>query len=133
MNNKLPPIERKPNGSLPCMTPKQRRRANTLIRETCCNYDNGNCLVLDEGDGCVCVQSISYSVCCTWFRRAVLPLNKPLEAEIFHSDSLKTCTVCGAAFVPGSNRAKYCEACAKKIHREQKKESGRNSRKKTDN
>lgn len=31
------------------MTPGQRRKANALIRKTCCNYDNGNCIALDDG------------------------------------------------------------------------------------
>ncbi len=61
---KLPEIERKADGSLPRMTPAQRKRANALIRKAFCNYDNGNCLLLDDGDPCVCPQSISYSVCC---------------------------------------------------------------------
>ena len=26
------------------MTPAQRRRATALIRQTCCNYENGNCV-----------------------------------------------------------------------------------------
>ena len=47
------------------MTPKQRRKANALIRKSCCNYDGGNCIALDDGEPCVCVQSISYSLCCT--------------------------------------------------------------------
>ena len=41
------------------MTPKQRRKANALIRKSCCNYDRGNCIALDDGEPCVCVQSIS--------------------------------------------------------------------------
>ncbi|QEK19250.1 hypothetical protein LAJLEIBI_03282 [[Clostridium] hylemonae DSM 15053] len=73
MKKKLQPIERGPGGSLPRMTAAQRKRANALIRNTCCNYDNGNCLLLDDGDNCTCPQTISYSVCCIWFRRAVLP------------------------------------------------------------
>lgn len=105
----------------------------TLIHRECCNYDNGKCILLDDGEECVCVQSISYSVCCTWFRHAVLPLDKPLEAEIFHSGDVKRCAVCGAAFVPSSNRAKYCEVCAKEIHRKQKNASGRKRRNKADN
>lgn len=133
MKEKRKPIERRTDGSLPRMTPGQRRRANSLIRRKCCNYDNCNCLLLDDGEECVCVQSISYSVCCTWFRHAVLPLDKPLETEIFHSGDVKRCAVCGAAFVPGSNRAKYCEACAKEIHRKQKNASGRKRRNKADN
>ena len=50
---------------------RQYRRARRLVRE-CCNYDNGQCMVLDEGDGCVCVQSVSYSLLCRWFRAAVV-------------------------------------------------------------
>ena len=133
MKDKLKPIERRPDGSLPRMTPGQRRRANSLIRRECCNYDNGNCLLLDAGEECVCVQSISYSICCTWFRHAVLPQDKPLETELFHSGDVKRCAVCGAAFVPGSNRAKYCEACAGEVHRKQKNKSRRNKRNKADN
>ena len=61
------------NNLLIQMTPKQRRKANALIRKSCCNYDRGNCIALDDGEPCVCVQSISYSLCCTWFRDWVLP------------------------------------------------------------
>ena len=59
MSKKIPGIERTPGGGLPRMTPAQRRRANALSRKTCCNYDNGNCLLLDDGEECVCPQSIS--------------------------------------------------------------------------
>ena len=59
---KLPPLERKPDGSLHRMTPAQRKRANALIRRECCNYDSGNCIVLDDGDTCICPQTISFSV-----------------------------------------------------------------------
>ena len=61
---KLPPLERKPDGSLYRMTPAQRKRANALIRRECCSYDSGNCIVLDDGDTCICPQTISFSVCC---------------------------------------------------------------------
>lgn len=43
------------------LTPAQRARCNRLIRRLCANYDGGNCLPLDDGEGCVCVQMISYS------------------------------------------------------------------------
>ena len=89
MSKKLPEAERTPGGGLPRMTPAQRRRATALIRKTCCNYENGNCLLLDDGEECVCPQTISYSVCCKWFRWAVLPQDKALEAEIFRSASVK--------------------------------------------
>ena len=59
-----------------------------------------NCIVLDDGDTCTCPQTISFSVCCKWFRWAVLPLDGTLEAEIFRDKDLKRCEVCGGVFVP---------------------------------
>ncbi|HIY36648.1 MAG TPA: cysteine-rich VLP domain-containing protein, partial [Candidatus Paraprevotella stercorigallinarum] len=113
---KLPPLERKPDGSLHRMTPAQRKRANALIRRECCSYDSGNCIVLDDGDTCICPQTISFSVCCKHFRWAVLPLDRTLEAEIFRDKDAKRCIVCRKAFVPGSNRAKYCPDYAASVH-----------------
>ena len=128
----LPPLERKPDGTPYRMTPAQRKRANSLIRRACCNFEGGNCIVLDDGDPCACPQMISYTVCCKWFRWAVLPQEKALEAEIYCGDRVKRCSVCGAAFVPRSNRAKYCEACARRVHRQQKNDSDRKRRWNTD-
>ena len=50
---------------LPRMDYRQHRRARRLVHE-CCNYDEGNCLLLDDGEPCVCVQSISFSLMCRW-------------------------------------------------------------------
>ena len=33
------------------LTPAQRARCNRLIRRLCANYDGGNCLPLDDGEG----------------------------------------------------------------------------------
>ena len=94
--------------SIPRMNYQQYRKARKLTHE-CCNYCDGNCLLLDDGEECVCVQSISYSLLCRWFRAAVLPLDAALYAEISKSrDEVKRCAVCGAVFTPKSNRAKYC-------------------------
>ena len=41
------------------MNEAQLRRARKLIRALCANCDGGNCLLLDDGEPCVCVQSIS--------------------------------------------------------------------------
>ena len=64
---RLPPIERMPDGSLYRMTPAQRKQANALIRRKCCNCENGDCIAFDDGDAHVCLQMISFSVCCKWF------------------------------------------------------------------
>lgn len=98
--------------NIPRMNYCQYRKARRLTHE-CCNNDNGNCLLLDDGEECICVQSISYSLLCRWFKAAVLPLDTALYAEIMgRRDNVKRCAVCGAMFTPKSNRAKYCPACA---------------------
>ena len=110
---------------IPRMNYPQYRKARKLTHE-CCNYCDGNCLLLDDGEECVCVQSISYSLLCRWFRAAVLPLDGALYAEIIQSrDSVKRCAVCGAAFTPKSNRAKYCPDCAVRMRRKQEAERQR--------
>ncbi len=48
---------------IPVMDYRQYRRARRLVHE-CCNYDGGNCIALDDGEECVCVQAISYSLLC---------------------------------------------------------------------
>ena len=104
---------------------KRERKARRLTHE-CCNYCNGNCLLLDDGEECVCVQSISYSLLCRWFRAAVLPLDAALCAEISRSrDEVKRCVECGAVFTPKYNRAKYSPDCAARGRRKKEAERQR--------
>ena len=110
--------------NIPRMSYPQYRKARRLTHE-CCNYCNGNCLLLDDGEECVCVQSISYSLLCRWFRTAVLPQDKELETALFHRMNAKKCAVCGALFTPGSNRAKYCPDCAVQVRRKKEAERQR--------
>ncbi|MEY8238325.1 cysteine-rich VLP domain-containing protein [Lachnospiraceae bacterium 66-29] len=112
---------------IPAMDYRQYRRARRLVRE-CCNYDNGQCMALDEGDGCVCVQSISHSLLCRWFRAAVLPLDHQLETALYHRLESRRCSECGALFLPGSNRAKYCKDCATRMKRKHAAERKRKQR-----
>ncbi len=93
---------------IPIMTYSQYRRARKLVHQ-CCNYESGNCLALDDGEECVCVQSISYSLLCNWFRAAVLPLDEPLVTALLHRKEHKRCAVCGQPFFPaptGRNTAR---------------------------
>ncbi len=123
-----PPVERKPDGTLYEMTPDQQREAAKLIQQNCCNYEKGNCIMLEDGDERVCPQRISYSVGCRWFRNAVLPLSPELEADIFKGISLKQCVKCGSRFVPRSNRSLYCPACAAETRKEKDRERKRNKK-----
>ena len=115
---------------MPQMTPGQRKRANALIRKVCSNYDGGNCILLDSGEECVCVQSISYSVNCKFFRHVVLEdkQGESLKSEIFRDDTTKRCAVCGKSFQSPSNNAKYCSACAEDVLRKQKAKHARKRR-----
>ncbi len=113
------------------LSPRQRRKVNALIRTSCCNYDRGNCIALDDGEPCVCVQSISYTLCCTWFRDWLLPGTPILYSEIMEVKGVKRCE-CGALFQAKSNRAKYCAECACQVHRRQKTASDRKRRSRND-
>ena len=100
MYSELPPIERV-NGALIRLSPNQRKRVKALIHRECCNYSDSLCVVLD----CECVQSNSYSLCCKWFRRAVLPQDKPLFSEIIDKGQAKRCVICGAALCQSRTEA----------------------------
>ena len=53
---------------IPKMTPGQLAKARRLIRNECQKYDkdHNECLILDEGGGCACVQYISFSLLCKY-------------------------------------------------------------------
>lgn len=110
---------------VPVMDYRLYRRARKLVHE-CCNYDHGNCLMLARGDGCICVQSISYSLLCKWFVLAVLPLDQEMHKTILFKRRSKRCVICGNGFIPGSNRAIYCPDCAVKTRRRKEAERQRN-------
>ena len=129
MNTNIPEIERSPGGSLPRMGPGQRRQAGALIRASCCNFDDGDCILLGD----VCAQIISNSVCCRWFRWAVLPQDAVLENGLIRTAAAKRCAVCKRPFIPRSNRAKYCPRCGPVVRRCQKAESERKRRSRVDN
>ena len=106
------------------MNYQQYRTARRLVH-SCCNYDGGCCLLLDNGEECVCPQSITYSLICKWFRAAVLPLDAALCAALLYRDRMKPCAICGSYFVPKSNRAKYCPDCAVTARRKKEAERQR--------
>ena len=105
------------------MTKPQLNKVKALIRRHCCNCVDGNCILLDDGEPCLCPQMLTYSLICKWFRSSVLPDSPALQNEIVLRKGEKLCTVCGRGFVPASNRAKYCPDCAKTVRR--RKEAAR--------
>lgn len=126
----LPPVERRADGSLYRMDAGQRREAVRLIKGRCSYYDGGNCLYLDDGEEVTCPQSISYSVCCKFFRHVLLKdeAGRGLEAAVFRREALKRCLRCGGAFSSASNNAKYCPDCRAAVQRRQKADYARKRR-----
>ena len=125
---KFDPIERLPDGTLFRLTPGQARSVRNLTKR-CCNYTQGGCLLLDG----VCPQAVSRSLICRWFRHAVLPQQPKLEQSILNPKRLRRCEVCSTGILARSGRTKYCPACAKEVHRQQKAKSARKRRSSVDN
>ena len=107
-------------GEPPRMSEAQSRRVKKLIRRLCANNDGGFCLLLDDGDPCVCPQSITNALVCRYFKTAVLPADLELNSEILGDTNLRRCTQCGGLFTPTGNRAVYCKICAEARDRERK-------------
>ena len=95
------------------MNEEQLREARKLIKQRCCNYDQGSCLVLDWPFCNICAQWITYSVLCKWFRDAVLPNNRELEQSLYPAKAhCWRCAACGKRYTPASPRSKYCPKCS---------------------
>ena len=70
------------------LTRKQSAKVRKLARRECCNCVNGNCLLLDDGEPCRCVQANSlYGIYCKYFLTAVLPADKELYEEILQQNN----------------------------------------------
>lgn len=114
---------------IPHMTYQQYRTARRLVRE-CCNYDCGNCLLLDNGEECICPQSITYSLICKWFRAAVLPLDAGLCAALLPAPTVgrRRCQECRRMFAPPKHNTLYCPACAAERAKRSKRAWARKNR-----
>jgi hypothetical protein len=86
-----------------------------LIRNSCANYSEGNCLLLDKA--CPLVSGGTYrgkeiaakDCSCTYFEKAVLPADTTLQAYYYGQETLnKTCKGCGKKYHSISNRSVYC-------------------------
>ena len=73
------------------ITSKQADKVHRLVKEQCANCDeNGNCILLDDGEAHRCVQLIYiYGIYCNYFKNAVLPSNQELNEQIKKQNKLK--------------------------------------------
>ena len=76
---------------IPVMDYRQYRRARRLVHE-CCNYIDGNCIALDDGEECVCVQSISYSLVCGISSHTINPFLLAIIVYAFCTKKTILCT-----------------------------------------
>ena len=104
----------------------QLARVRRLIQKRCCNYDNGSCLLLDFPECSICPQWVACSLICVWFRDAVLPTDKRLEADLFQSHPAGYCKHCGKPLFHRKPNQKYCDRCAVLVRKE--KEAARQRR-----
>ena len=118
------------------LTREELRDMKRLAVDMCANYDREyGCLLLDSK--CYMTYGVAYtnSALCKYYRQCVLPLNPRLEA-LFNGENIvehiKKCAICGKDLFAAGNRAKYCEPCARRVHRQQKNESDRKRRSRTD-
>ena len=107
------------------MTEAQARQVYKLAKKDCCNCYDGFCVLLDTP----CPQCITRSLICKWFIRAVLPAYFPPYVELTGDQGkTKPCAICGKLFLPRSNSANYCPACAKERTKQQKRDYMRRKR-----
>ena len=71
------------------LAPGQAVRVRRLVRRLCANCDeDGNCLLLEDGERQRCVQLISrYGLCCKYFLEAVLPADRELLTQIMEHNN----------------------------------------------
>ena len=100
------------------LTPKEIRSIQKLVTAKCANYDKEyGCLPLD----CECPMfGICYtnSALCSYFRKAVLPEDKELQA-VFEPMPLAVCKECGKHFQKNGKRAYCSDKCAAEARRKQ--------------
>ena len=100
------------------LTGKEKRQIKKLVVSKCANYDKEyGCLPLD----CECYMfGVCYSCSglCSYFRKAVLPEDKKLQA-VFEPMALAVCKECGKHFQRNGKRAYCSDKCAAEARRKQ--------------
>ena len=122
MENKLASGWISVTSEIPRMNEEQLKVARKLIKQHCCNFQQGSCIAADWSFCNICPQWNSYSLLCKWFRYAVMPTDKNFCQDVLSPNAQKRhCEICKRLFVPTGPNSKYCEPCA----REQKTRKAR--------
>jgi len=112
------------------LTAGERVAIRQLVVKMCANYCSHYkiCLPLD----CECYMLGKWwtGAYCKYFQNAVLPTDPMLEAALLGQvvPEARICTTCGHPIYAGSNRALYCDLCAKAARRKRQREYMRKRR-----
>lgn len=114
----------------PRMSAEQARRVRKLVRVLCANCDGSNCLLLDDGDPCLCPQLITSSLICKYFRAAVLPADGALLTTLITPPVgiARRCRECGTLFTAPKRNTLFCPSCAANRTKRSKREWARKNR-----
>ena len=100
------------------LTREEKAAIRKLVTKWCANYDKEyGCLPLD----CECYMfGVCYSCSglCSYFRKAVLPEDKELQA-VFEPQPLAVCKECGKHFSAQGKRVYCSDKCARDARRRQ--------------
>jgi len=111
------------------LTRYERTAILRLVLKMCANYGNGGCLVLNSQ--CYMLNKRWTGSYCKYFVKAVLPLDRVLEASLAGINNtcfFAACAICEKLFLP-AGRQIYCSAeCALKVQRKQQREYMRKKR-----
>lgn len=114
----------------PRMSASQARRVRKLVRVLCANCDGGNCLLLDDGESCLCPQLIASSLICNYFRAAVLPEDTALHTALIPPPvgMARRCRECGTLFTAPKHNTLFCPSCAQNRVKRSKRRWARKNR-----
>lgn len=115
------------------LTRDEKKKIRRLVTGMCANYDVESSLCLPLDCSCYMLHKCWTGAYCRYFRNAVLPLDPALEIALTDkgmAPELRTCAVCGKAFLP-EGRQSYCsKACKAEGNRRKSRERMRKMRRK---
>ncbi len=83
-------------------------------KKLCCNYVDGNCLLLDDSEEHSCVQCISRcGIYYNYFKNAMLPVDKKLLVEIVQPNNQKALSNLQDIFHTKGKQNRMITKCAK--------------------
>ena len=113
------------------LTRQERAAIRRLVTDICANYDNQDKLCRPLDCPCYMLHKWWTGSFCRYFQAAVLPVEPELESALTGEDTslrLKTCPVCGKAYLPVTSQAYCSDSCRAFARRKSERERKRRIR-----